>query len=69
MARLYTRFYEFRPLSEGVKALRLDALRWSTGIWCLCVLQGARSLVPKEGVAYIECVRTQPSPVTGFNVH
>ena len=57
MARLYTRVYEFRPLSEEVKALRLGALTRSTGI-CVCVLQGVRTPVPEEGVAYIECTRT-----------
>ena len=31
-ARLYTRVYEFRPLSEEVNTLRLGALRQSTGI-------------------------------------
>ena len=54
-------FYEFRPLSEEVKALRLGALRRSTGIW-VCVLQGVRTLVPEEGVAYIECAKTPTIP-------
>ena len=65
-ARVYTRVYEFRPLSEEVKALRLGALRRSTGI--LCVLHGVRNLVREEGMAYIECTRTPASPVTGFKV-
>ena len=36
----------------------------------VCVLQGVRTLVPEEGVAYIECART-PAPLCyiGFNVH
>ena len=57
MVRLYTQVYEFRPLSEEVIALRLGALR-------LCqldyawMLQGVRTFVPEEGVAYIECART-----------
>ena len=55
--RLYARVDEFRPLSEEVKDLRLGALRRSTGIW-ECVLQGVQTLVPEEGVAYIECART-----------
>ena len=38
-ARLYASVYEFRPLLEELKALRLGALRRSTGIW-ECVLQG-----------------------------
>ena len=51
MVRLYASDYEFRPLSEEVKALRLGALRLSTGIWvCVCVLQGVRTLVPEEGL-------------------
>ena len=67
--RLYASAYEFGPLSEEVKALRLGARRRSTGLY-ECVLQGVRSLVPEEGVAYIECDRT-PSPprYIGFNVH
>ena len=63
MVRLYASVYEFRPLSEEVKALRLGALRRSTGIW-VCVLQGVRTLVPEEGVAYIECARTPLPSVT-----
>ena len=62
-------FYEFRPFSEEVTTLRLGARRQSTGLYA-CVLQGVRTLVPEEGVAYIECART-PAPLryTGFNVH
>ena len=58
-----------RPFAEEVTALRLGAQRRSTGL-CVCVLQGVRTLVPEEGVAYIECART-PAPLryTGFNVH
>ena len=67
--RLYVSVYEFRPLSEEVKALRLGALRRSTGIWA-CVLQRVRTLVPEEGVAYIECARTPAIPrYREFNVH
>ena len=56
------------PFSEEVKALRLSAQRRSTG---LCVkLQGVRTLVTVEGVAYIESART-PALLhyTGFNVY
>ena len=61
--------YEFRPFSEEVTALRLEARRRSTGLYA-CVLRGVRTLVSEEGVAYIECART-PAPLryTGFNVH
>ena len=39
--------------------------------WIICVmLQGVRTLVPEEGVAYIECART-PARLhyKGTNVH
>ena len=65
MEQLYTRvFYEFRPFSEEVTALRLGARRRSTGLYA-CVLQGVRTLVHVEGVAYIECARTPASPRSG----
>ena len=36
----------------------------------MCVLQGVRTLVPEEGVAYIECTRTVViSRYKEFNVH
>jgi len=41
-------FYEFRPFSEEVTALRLGARRRSTGLYA-CVLQGVRTLVHVEG--------------------
>ena len=55
------------PFLEKVIALRLDTLRQLTG---LCVkLQGVRTLVPEEGVAYIECTRTPAIPhYQEFNV-
>ena len=57
------------PLSEEVKALCLGARRRSTGLY-ECVLQGVRTLVPEEGVAYIECARTPRIPRhKEFNVH
>ena len=62
-------FYEFRPFSEEVTTLRLRAQRRSTVLYA-CVLQGVRTLVPVEGVAYIECARTPASPrYKGFKVH
>ena len=61
--------YEFRPFSEDVTALRLGARRRSTGLYA-CVLQGVRTLVHVEGVAYIECASTPASPrYKGFKVH
>ena len=58
MARLYTRvFYEFRPFSEEVIALRLGARRRSTGL-CVYKLQGCEPFYQWRGVAYIECART-----------
>ena len=60
--------YEFRPFSEEVIALRLGARRRSTGLYA-CVLHKVRTLVPVEGVAYIECARTPASPRRrGFKV-
>ena len=61
--------YEFRPFSEEVKALRLGALRRSSGL-CVYELQGAEPFCLWRGVAYIEYART-PAPLryTGFNVH
>ena len=35
------------------------AVDWNMGV---CVLQGVRTLVPEEGVAYIECARTPAVP-------
>ena len=61
--------YEFRPFSEEVIALRLGARRRSTGYY-VCELPGVRTLVPVEGVAYIECARTPSSPrYKVFKVH
>ena len=50
------------PFAEEVTALGLDARRWSTGL-CACVLQGVRTLVPEEGVAYIVNARTPAVPL------
>ena len=69
MAKLYTRVYEFGPFAEEVTALHLDARRRSTGLY-VCDVTWGRTLVPEEGVAYIECART-PSILRyrGLNVH
>ena len=68
MARLYTRVYELRPLSEEVKALRLGALRRSTEIW-VCVTRGANPCPKGGGGLY----RVRQDPIhpllQGFNVH
>ena len=67
MEELYTQeIYEFRPFSEEVTTLRLGARRRSTGLYA-CVLQGVRTLVTEEGVAYIEFARPlRPSVMQGL---
>jgi hypothetical protein len=64
-ARLYTHFYEFRPLSEEVIALRLSA----TEACRLDMCESYRGYEPscqRRGVAYIECARSlQPSVTQG----
>ena len=58
------------PLGGGKspKSRCLEAVDWIT--MCVCVLQGVRTLVPEEGVAYIECARTPAIPrYRGFDVH
>ena len=70
MAKLYTRVLRVQALrggSNGPTSRCPEAVDW---IMCVCVLQGVRTLVPEEGVAYIECART-PAPLrfTRFNVH
>ena len=62
MEQLYTRvFYEFRPFSEEVIALRLGARRRSTGL-CVYELQGCEPFYQWRGVAYIEDARTLAYP-------
>ena len=51
------------PFSEEVTTLHLGARRRSTGLYA-CVLQRVRTLVPEEGVAYIEFARPLPPSVT-----
>ena len=64
---MYTRvFYEFRPFSEEVIALRLGARRRSTG-FCVYELQGCEPFTLRRGVAYIEFARPlRPSIMQGF---
>ena len=49
--------YEFRPFSEEVIALRLGAGGGRLD-YMRMMLKGVRTLVPEEGVAYIEYART-----------
>ena len=70
MEELYTRVYEFRPFAEEVTALRLGALRRSTGLYVCMSLQKMRTLVPEEGDGLYRVPRI-PAPLhyAGFNVH
>ena len=62
-------FYEFRPFSEEVTALRLGARRRSTGL-CVYELQGCEPFCQWRGVAYIEHAKTPASPHSGgLKVH
>ena len=62
-------FYEFRPFSEEVIALRLGVRRRSTGL-CVYELQGCEPFALRTGVAYIEDAKTPDSPHSGgFKVH
>ena len=70
MMKLYTRVLRVQALRGGSNSPTsrcLEAVDW---IMCVCVLQGVRTLVPEEGVAYIECART-PAILhyQEFNVH
>ena len=69
--RLYASVYEFRPLSEEVKAVCLSARRRFTGLQYMCVFyRGCKPLSQRRGVAYIECARTPAIPrYRGYNVH
>ena len=67
MEELYTQeFYEFRPFSEEVTALRLGARRRST-VLCAYELQGCEPFTLRRGVAYIESARPlRPSVMQGL---
>ena len=59
-------FYEFRPFSEEVTALRLGARRRSTVLYAY-ELQGCVPFTLRRGVAYIEFARPlQPSVMQGL---
>ena len=70
MAKLYTRVLRVQALLRGSNSSTSrcpEAVGW---IMRVCVLQGVRTLVLVEGVAYIECARTPASPrYKEFNVH
>ena len=52
--------------SKSPTSRSLEAVEW---IMCVCVT-GVRTLLPVEGVAYIECARTPASPRNeGFKGH
>ena len=62
-------FYEFRPFSEEVTALRLGARRRSTGLYA-CVLQRVPTTVPEEGGGLYRVRQTPPAlSYEGFKVH
>ena len=72
MEKLYARVLRVQALlggSNSPTSRSPEAVDWIICV-CVCVLQGVRTLVSEEGVAYIECART-PAPLryTGFNVH
>ena len=52
MVWLYTRIYEFKPLSEEVKTLRLGAA--GALLSCVMCYRGSEPLCGSGGVAYIE---------------
>ena len=63
------RFYEFRPFSEEVTALRLGARRRSTE-YMRVNYRKCEPLSQRRGVAYIECARTtDPLRYTWLNAH
>ena len=70
MEELYTRVLRVQALlggSNNPTSQSPEAVAW---IICVCVLQGVRTLVHVEGVAYIECARAPASPrYKGFKVH
>lgn len=67
--KLYATVYEFRPLSEEVKALRLGALRRSTGNMRVCVTGGANPCARGGGGLYRVCQHPSNPRYKEFNVH
>ena len=69
MAKMYTRGLRVQAILGGSNN---PTSRCPEAVdWFMCVvLQGVRTLVPEEGVAYIECART-PAHLhyKGLNVH
>ena len=59
---IHTSLRVHAPLGGGKSPMSRcpEAVDWII----VCVLQGVRTLVPEEGVAYIECPRTQPHSIT-----
>ena len=70
MEKLYARVLRVQALlggSNSPTSRSPEAVNW---IICVCVLQGVRTLLSEEGVAYIECARTPPAlSYKGFKVH
>ena len=69
MVKVYTRGLRVQTLHSGSNSPTSwcpEAVEW---IMCV-ILQGVRTLVPEEGVAYIECART-PAILhyKGLNLH
>ena len=70
MEELYTQVLRVQALLRGSNSPTSRSPEVVDWIICMCVLQGVRTIVSEEGVAYIECART-PAPLRyiGFNVH
>ena len=62
---VYAGIYEFKPFSEEVTTLRLEAQRRSTGLYAY-ELQGCEPFTLRRGVAYIVSARPLlPSVIQG----
>ena len=69
MEELYTRVLRVQALLGGSNSPTSQSPETVDWIYA-CELQGVRTLIPEEGVTYIECARTPASPrYKGFNVH
>ena len=69
MMKVYTRCLRVQALLGGSNSPTYRCLEAVDWIICV-VLQGVRTLVPEEGVAYIEYARTLAPPrYKGTNVH